>query len=475
MTLSEFNGRKLRLLVGIASYGEKNLDYLRKIIGIYQNLPFDVDIVVFSEASRELDPNVKVVVGLPSRNSWSLPFAHKPYFAEHLENYDLFIYSEDDVEVSAEKIQAFLRVTEVLDPTEIAGYLRYELDPSGTTILTDVHGPFHWKPDSVRRRGEYVVAEFTNEHAGFYILTRAQLQHVIASGGFLMEPYEGRYGLPETAATDPYTNCGLRKVICISALDDFLLHHMSNLYVVRHGVLLEAFKAQVQTLMDICNSLHPASTLCEVESRFLHNAWSKSYHELPCDELLNMIPNPARSILSVGCGSGESEARLQQRGSKVTALPLDSVIGAAAAGRGVEIIYGTLAEGLEILRGRKFDSVVMSNLLHLLPDPWSVLKECAKLVREGGTLVIAGPNFKSISVLLRRALASKDYSKLRTFAESGIHAFGITSLTTEVERAGLDVTAVRWFDSTPPRDLIALRRWFGRLMAKDWVIQARKK
>jgi hypothetical protein len=393
--VTKFNGSRLRLLVGIASYGERNLHYLRKIIGIYQGLPFDVDIVVFSEAPKELDSCVKVMVGLPSPNSWSLPFAHKRYFAENLESYDLFIYSEDDVEISAEKIQAFLRVTETLEPTEIAGYLRYELDASGTAILTDVHGAFHWKPESVRQRGEYVVAEFTNEHAGFYILTRAQLQQAIGSGGFLKEPYEGRFGLPETAATDPYTNCGLRKVICISALDDFLLHHMSNLYVMRHGVPLDGFKGQVQTLMDICNRSHPATTLCDVESRFLHNAWSKSYYEQPSSELLEMVPGRSKSILSVGCGFGESEVKLQGRGAKVTVLPLDSVAGAAAERRGLEVIYGTLAEGLEKLRGRRFDCVVVANLLHLLPDPWRILGECAGLVQKEGVLVISGPNFPS--------------------------------------------------------------------------------
>ncbi len=475
MALSESDGPAPRLLVAIASYGEKNLQYLNKIIGIYQNLPFDIDVVVFSEATKKLDSRVKMVVGLPSRNSWSLPFAHKRFFAKNLESYDLFIYTEDDVEISAEKIQAFLRATQTLEPNEIAGYLRYELDPSGTAILTDVHGPFHWKPESVRRRGEYIVAEFTNEHAGFYILTRAQLQQVIASGGFLKEPYEGRFGLPETAATDPYTVCGLHKVICISALDDFLLHHMSNLYVVRHGVPLEAFKAQVRTLLDISNGSHPASTLCEVESKFLHNAWSKSYYELPCGDVLKMVPDSAASVLSVGCGHGESEAALQRRGAKVTALALDSVIGAAAARRGVEVVYGTLAQGLEILRSRQFDCVLMTNLLHLLPDPWSVLEECAKLVRNGGTLVIAGPNFKSIPVLVRRALGLSDYPKLRSFAESGIHAFGLKSLSRQIEHAGLDITALRWFDSTPPRNLVVLRRLLGRFVAKDWIIQARKK
>ena len=138
-----------------------------------------------------------------------------------------------------------------------------------------------------------------------------------------------------------------------------------------------------------------------------------------------MVPEETKTVLSVGCGWGAVEGALKERGCKVTALPLDSVIGAMAARRGIEVIYGTLDEGMGILRGRKFDCVLMTNLLHLLPNPWSVLEECTKFVREGGTLVIAGPNFNSIPVLMRRTLGSNDYAKLRSFAESGIHAFGI--------------------------------------------------
>src|SRR4029079_15263582 len=123
---------------------------------------------------------------------------------------------------------------------------------------------------------------------------------VVASGGFLREPYHGRFGLPETAATDPYTSCGLTKVICISAVDDFLLHHMSNLYVARHGVRLAEFKEQVQTLIDIFNGLYTTSTLCEVESKFLHNAWSKIYYEPIPNALWDMIPTKAERVLSVG-------------------------------------------------------------------------------------------------------------------------------------------------------------------------------
>src|SRR4029079_14175978 len=105
----------------------------------------------------------------------------------------------DDIEVSQANIGAFLGLTESLEPDEIAGFLRYEVNGSGERSLPDVHAHFRWKPESVCRRGEHIIAEFTNEHAGFYVLTQKQLRRALASGGFLQEPYEGRYGMLETA------------------------------------------------------------------------------------------------------------------------------------------------------------------------------------------------------------------------------------------------------------------------------------
>jgi len=321
MTDSRQKTGRLRLLVVIASYGQKNLPFLKQIIQTYQNMTMEVDLIVVSESPKELGSGVKVVVGLPSGNPWSLPFAHKAIFAENVERYDLFVYTEDDIEVAEGQIQAFLRATAAMGPDEIPGYLRYETGQDETKLLTDVHGSFCWKPESARHRGEYTIAEFTNEHAGFYILTQAQLRQAIASGGFLKKPYEGRYGLPETAATDPYTCCGFRKVICISVLEDFLIRHMSNLYVNRHGVPLSRFKKQVQTLIDIGNGTHPVSTLCKVESKMPHLDWSKHYYEAPSEAFLKMVPEDAKQILSIGCGWGATENRLKQRGAEVTALP----------------------------------------------------------------------------------------------------------------------------------------------------------
>src|SRR5437879_6487444 len=81
-SLSQTDVRRLRLLVAIASYGEKNLKFLKQMISTYRRMPFDVDVVVLCESPKNLGNEAEVVVGLPSRNPWSLPFAHKAIFAQ---------------------------------------------------------------------------------------------------------------------------------------------------------------------------------------------------------------------------------------------------------------------------------------------------------------------------------------------------------------------------------------------------------
>jgi 2-polyprenyl-3-methyl-5-hydroxy-6-metoxy-1,4-benzoquinol methylase len=434
----------------------------------------DVDVVVLSEAPKDLGPKVKVMVGLPSENPWSLPFVHKPLFAQSVDAYDLFIYSEDDMEVTEKNIHAFLHVTPELEPDEIAGFLRYELDESGSYSLPEVHGPFHWKPESVRRRGNHTIAEFSNEHAAFYLLTRNQLRRAIVSGGFLRAPYEGRYDMLCCAATDPYTQCGMRKVICVSSLEDFLIHHLPNRYAGQLGITLSAFKEQVQTLTEISKTIHPISNLCETESRLQRAKWSKSYYEKPCSEVLKMVPRKARTILSIGCGSGATEDNLKQRGAKITVFPLDSVIGAASARLGLEVIYGSMEECFNQIGERSFDCILITDLLHLLPNPWQVIDQCCRSIGPAGTLVIGGPNFLSLRILGKRALNIGDYRKLSSFAQSGVRTLTAGAITRHLARAGWNAVATRSFDQNPPRKMVNLRRRLGRLFADGWVLSARR-
>ncbi len=465
--------RRLRLLVAIASYGEGHLEYLRRIIHTYKGMDLDVDVVVLSESPKELGPEVEVVVGLPSKNPWTLPFAHKAVFAQRVDQYDLFVYSEDDIGVSESQIRAFLSAADELEPEEIAGFLRYEVDETGKWLLAEPWGHYHWKPESVRHRGTYTIAEFTNEHAGFYILTQEQLKRAIASGGFLRNPCRGRYSWPETAATDPYTNCGFHKVICISDLENFLVHHMPNRYANSLPVSLASFKEQIQTLNDICDGIHPAYTLWEAESKQMPFRWQKWYYDKPSNELLEMIPDDAESVLSIGCGRGDLEVKLKERGASVTAIPMDTVIGAAAQRRGINVVYGTWDECIKRLEDQKFGCIFIKDLLHLQQNPGQLLEQCSGFVAKDGVLVVAGPNFDRVPWLIRRVFGIGGFDKLRSFASSGFSICVPRTLAKQIENAGLRITNVSWLNHNFGRSFLSGRRInLGRFTARDWVLRA---
>lgn len=471
MSNSKLRAGSPRVLVAIASYGSRNAALLKQIIGNYRSMSMDVQVVVLSEAPKELGDDVRVAVGLPSPNPWSLPFAHKSLFAAELENFDLFVYSEDDIGVSEENIRAFMRITPHLADDEIAGYLRYEVDDGGSKFFPDMFGSFHWNASSVRQRGPYTVAEFTNEHAAFFILTQSQLRRAIESGGFVREPYQGRYDMLCTAATDPYTSCGFRKVICISEIAPFLVHHLSNRYAGHVGLPLSLFTLQAEALLGIRDKTHPASTLCRTEPEVMQASWSKSFYESASQGVLRKVPAHARTLLSIGCGWGATERALVERGVAVTALPLDSVIGAVAARNGIEMIYASLDEGLRNLEGRQFDAILIADLVQLLPEPAAVFNQCARLLRADGSLIVTGHNFNYLPVLLRMLAGTEPYRALRQYSQSGVHRLGPAELRRRLRAAGLKLDTISWEDRQAASELsgaLAAPRSSQKLLTRFW-------
>lgn len=386
----------MKVLVAIANYGAKNIGYLNILINEYKSMPYDVDIVVLSDIPKEFGSGIEVIVGLPSKDPWSLPFGHKKLFAEMAGSYDLFIYSEDDILITEKNINAFLNITQILPEKEIAGFMRYEADPSGNRHLPDVFGGFHWVCDSVRSIGDYTFAYFTNLHAACYLLTQKQLKKAIASGGFLVDPHQGRYDLLCTAATDPYTQCGFAKMICISQIDDFLVHHLSNKHAGKVGLGYNEFIKQIDALLLIKNNAGLKKQLFKTETNLINAGWDKSYFEQCREDIIELIPEGAKSVLSVGCGWGATEKMLIEMGIRVAAVPLDSVIAATAADRGVELTAPDFYEALKTLPHQRFDCIIFSEILHHLADPVHILSEFSRMLTECGLIVGSAPNFNYI-------------------------------------------------------------------------------
>jgi 2-polyprenyl-3-methyl-5-hydroxy-6-metoxy-1,4-benzoquinol methylase len=458
-------GHKTRILVVISTWGTKNDRYLLRLVEEYRSMSFHVDIVVLSNLSREIAPGVQVVAVQP-RRKWSplrisgalrrpwlvpqeyrewkrhleFPFAHKRILAERVNDYDLFIYSEDDVLITEKNLRAFLRVSAVLPENEIPGFLRFEQGADGSLNYPEVHGIFHWDPRTVRSHSEYTLAFFTCEHAACYVLTREQLRRAISSGGFLVKPHSEKYDLLCTAATDPYTQCGFKKLVCISHLDDFLIHHLPNKYVgTSFGVDDHELRRQVNVLLGIGKNGRRQGTLLETETKLNYGIYSKSYYEPVRPEILSAIPVGTRTVLSIGCGWGAIEACLAEKGVRVTAVPLDFVIPGGAQAKGVELIAGDLDEARDALTGREFECLLLSNVLHLVPNPVKVLSSFGALITPGGKCVVFAPNTKQIGANWKTTRGREPAARLGKYEETGVHSCSHKTLQGWFRESGMQV------------------------------------
>jgi SAM-dependent methyltransferase len=154
--------------------------------------------------------------------------------------------------------------------------------------------------------------------------------------------------------------------------------------------------------------------------------------------VLALVPERARTMLDVGCGTGLVTERLLRPGLRVFGMDASSGMTRLAAER--------LCSGLVLGDCRRLpfadgclDAVSAVWLLHLLPDAAAVVAECARVLRPGGVFVAtvdkdAGHDMDSdVSELLaplRIAPAHDSALRVRTVgAEHGLRRSGEARFT----------------------------------------------
>ncbi len=96
-------------------------------------------------------------------------------------------------------------------------------------------------------------------------------------------------------------------------------------------------------------------------------------------------------MLDVGCGNGELARAFARRGWRVAGVEPGSEAAARARAGGVEVHKGTLEDAP--WQGPTFDAVVFNHSLEHVPDPAGSLRQAAALLRDGGVVAVAVPNF----------------------------------------------------------------------------------
>ncbi len=174
-------------------------------------------------------------------------------------------------------------------------------------------------------------------------------------------------------------------------------------------------------------------------------------------------------MLDVGCGNGELARAFARRGWQVAGVePVPSAAAHAAAG-GVDVHVGTLGDAP--WHGPSFDAIVFNHSLEHLPDPLDGLHQAAALLREGGVVAVAVPNF---ACWQRRVFGSRwfglDLPRHLQHLDAG-------TLATLMTHAGLRPVE-QVYASMRPGLLVSLQyaafgrvRWNGRgLRVAAWLI-----
>lgn len=109
--------------------------------------------------------------------------------------------------------------------------------------------------------------------------------------------------------------------------------------------------------------------------------------------VMHLKATPGGRLVDVGCGNGTLIERLKNLGWRVEGVELDGLAAQVARRRNLEVYYGTLEA--RNYPDESFDAVTISHVIEHVYDPLQLLRECHRILKPQGRLIVATPNLSS--------------------------------------------------------------------------------
>ena len=155
---------------------------------------------------------------------------------------------------------------------------------------------------------------------------------------------------------------------------------------------------------------------------------------------MTLAHEPIGTLLDVGCGGGRLLNRMKKRGWRVEGTDFDAQATQKVTARyGIKTHVGDLAQCE--LPANSFDVITMSQAIEHLYDPAATLRECLRILKPGGLLVMTTPNVDS--------LGAREFGAFWRGWEAPrhLHLFSVASLRRLTQRAGFEVIEARTYSA----------------------------
>ncbi|WP_321474754.1 bifunctional glycosyltransferase/class I SAM-dependent methyltransferase [uncultured Paludibaculum sp.] len=117
-----------------------------------------------------------------------------------------------------------------------------------------------------------------------------------------------------------------------------------------------------------------------------------------------------KDILDIGCGHGYFASKLKENGHRVTGidfLETPANLDALEDYRQMDLDTGDIST---VVGDRRYDYVLLLDVLEHLRDPERLLREATKALRPGGRIIVSVPNVANITVRLQLLAGRFDYA-----------------------------------------------------------------
>ncbi|MCY7354924.1 MAG: class I SAM-dependent methyltransferase [Lysobacter sp.] len=156
-------------------------------------------------------------------------------------------------------------------------------------------------------------------------------------------------------------------------------------------------------------------------------------------ELVVELEEPGMSLLEVGCSSGYLGSTLVAKGHHVTGVEPDKAASEAARLVLNEVFNGDIDAFFDANPGRRFDAIILGDVLEHLVAPEAALRRCLEHLDADGAIVISLPCVTHGSIRAMLLEGRWEYAELGLLDRTHLRFFSRNGVAELMTHAGLEI------------------------------------